>query len=96
MAQCSGAYIKWRVNKASARSYFSRCTSIYTVTSTYSNPLYDNSTIVDMANSRGTKRLGIADMPVDKEASTHGSKKPKPNQTRMTEWRSLLLSESED
>ena len=62
----------------------------------YSNPLYDNAAMVSMAKPQGTKRLRTADMPVDKEASTHGSKKPKPNQTRMTEWRSLLLSESED
>ena len=61
----------------------------------YSNPLYDNAAIVNMAKPRGTKRLRIADMPVDKEASNHGSKKPKPKQTRMTEWGSLLLPEPE-
>ncbi len=31
------------------------------------------------------KRLQTADMPIDKEASTHGSKKPKAKQIRMTE-----------
>ena len=49
-----------------------------------------------MAKPRGKKRLRTADMPVDKEASTHGSKKPKPKQTRMTEWGSLLPPEPED
>ena len=96
MAQCSGAYIKWSVNKAGARSYFSGYTCIYTITSAYSNPLYDNAAMVSMAKPRGKKRLRTADMPVDKEASTHGSKKPKPKQTRMTEWGSLLPPEPED
>ncbi len=49
-----------------------------------------------MAKPRGTKRLRTADIPIDKEASTHGSKKPKPKQTRMTEWGSLLPRELED
>ncbi len=35
-------------------------------------------------------------MPVNKEASTHGSKKPKPQQTCMPEGGSLLPTESED
>ena len=52
--------------------------------------------MVSMAKPQGTKRLRTADMPVDKEASTHGSKKPKPKQTRMTEWGSLLPPEPED
>ena len=49
-----------------------------------------------MAKPRGTKRFRIADMPIDKEAFTHGSKKPKPKQTRMTERGSLLPREPEN
>ena len=73
-----------------------RCTCIYTVTSAYSNPLYENAAIVSMAKPRGTKRLRRADMPVDKEASTHRSKKPKLKPTRITKWGSLLQLELEN
>ncbi len=52
--------------------------------------------MVSMAKPGGTKRLWTADMPVDKVASTQGSKKPKLKQTRMTEWGSLLSPEPED
>ena len=51
---------------------------------------------MSMAKPQGTKRFWTADMPVNKEASTHGSKKPKPQQTCMPEWGSLLPTESED
>ncbi len=52
--------------------------------------------MVSMAKPRGTKRIRTADMPVDKEASIYGSKKPKLKQTRMTKWGSLLPTEPED
>ena len=52
--------------------------------------------MMSMAKPRGTNRLRTADMPVDKEASTHGLKKLKPKQARMTEWGSLLPPEPED
>lgn len=35
-------------------------------------------------------------MPVDREAYTHELKKPKPKQTHMTKWGSLLLPEPKD
>ncbi len=52
--------------------------------------------MVSMAKPRGKKRLRTADMPVDKETSTDGSKKPKFKETRITEWGSLLPPEPED
>ncbi len=89
LAKCSGVYIKWRISKAGTRSYFLRCTWIYTITSTYFNPLYDNTIMVSMPKPQGTKRFRTADMPVDKEASTQGSKKPKPKQTSRIQSGSL-------
>ena len=96
LTQSSGAYLNWRVSKAVDRSFFSCCTCIYTVTSAYSNPLYDNAAMVSMAKRRGIEGLRTANMPVGKEASTQGSKKPKPKQTHMTKWRSVLSPEPED
>ncbi len=96
MIKCNSAYIRWRVSKAGARSDFSRYNCIYTVTSAYYNPLYDNSVMMSIAKLRGTNRLRTADMPVSKEASIHGSKEPKLKQTRITEWGSLLPLEPED
>ena len=49
-----------------------------------------------MAKPQGITHLQTADMPVDKEASAHGSKKPKPKQTHMTKWGNLLSPEPED
>lgn len=42
------------------------------------------------------KRPQTADMPIGKEESTHGSKKSKSKQKRMTEWGSILSREPED
>ncbi len=52
--------------------------------------------MVSMAKPQGIKRLRTTDMPVHKEAFTHGSKKLKLKQTRMTEWGRLLPPEPED
>lgn len=49
-----------------------------------------------MAQTRGTKRPWTAKLPIDKDTSTHCSKKPKPKQTRMTEWGNLLPPDPED
>ena len=62
----------------------------------YSNPFYDNAAMMSMAKLQATKRLRTADMPVDKEASTHRSKKPKLKPTRITKWGSLLQLELEN
>ena len=52
--------------------------------------------MVRIAKTRGTKRLRTADIPVETEASTYWSKKPKPKRTCMTKWGILLPPEPED